>query len=249
MARTLPALTSCGMRRQRLLERRRGVVAMRLVEVDVVGLQPLQRVLDGAHDVGPAARPLLIRRHLHAALGGDDHLRAVAAGLEPVADDGLALAAAVAGLPSRIDVGGVDAVEAGADKGVEQRERGLLVRRPAEHVAAEDERRDLQSASAELALLHEGHFQGGPSGLACWRKLRSGAGGGKRMSARATCGRRRWPSRRSPRATGSYAGAGATPGRSARASLPTGRSRALLAAERIDRIEVGGAARREEAEE
>ena len=40
-----------GERLHRLLERRLGVVAVRLVEVDVVGLQPLQRAVDRLHDV------------------------------------------------------------------------------------------------------------------------------------------------------------------------------------------------------
>ena len=44
---------------------------------------------------------------------------------------------------------GVDQVEAGVDAGVEQRERRRLVRRPAEHVAAERERRDREAGTAE----------------------------------------------------------------------------------------------------
>ena len=46
MWRALPARTTSLERRHRLLQRRLGVVAVALVEVDVVGLQPLQRGVD-----------------------------------------------------------------------------------------------------------------------------------------------------------------------------------------------------------
>ena len=47
--------------------------------------------------------------------------------------------------PARIDVSGIDGVEAGADEGVEHGEGRILVRGPAEDVAAEDERRNLKA--------------------------------------------------------------------------------------------------------
>ena len=64
-----------GERLHRLLERRLVVVAVRLVEVDVVGLQPAQRAVDRLHDVlaGQAAvvparagRPVHLREDLQA---------------------------------------------------------------------------------------------------------------------------------------------------------------------------------------
>ena len=67
----------------------------------------------------------------------------------PGAQHGLRLAALVAGRPARVDVGGVDEVAAGLDVGVEHRLRRLLVRRPAERVAAETERGDLQPGATE----------------------------------------------------------------------------------------------------
>jgi len=42
----------------------------------------------------------------------------------------------------------------------EQRERGRRVRRPAEHVAAEGQRSDLQAAAAEWAKLHASSWRG-----------------------------------------------------------------------------------------
>jgi hypothetical protein len=73
---------------------------------------------------------------------------------EPAAEDGLGFAARVAGYPPGVHVGGVDGVEAGVHEDVEQREAARLVDGPAEHVAAEDERGDLQAGVAERAILH-----------------------------------------------------------------------------------------------
>ena len=55
---------------QRLLERRLRIGRVRLVEVDVVGLQPAQAILDGLEDV-PARQPLVVGpvADAHAALG------------------------------------------------------------------------------------------------------------------------------------------------------------------------------------
>jgi transposase len=83
-----------------------------------------------------------------------------AARVQPLADNGLGLAALVARGPARVHVGGIDAVEARADEGVEQLERGALVGCPAEYVTAEDQRRDLQSGFSEGTLLHVGHLRG-----------------------------------------------------------------------------------------
>jgi hypothetical protein len=58
-------------------------------------------------------------------------------------------AAGVARHPARIDVGGVDEIHAGVDPGIEQAEGQRLVDGPAEHVAAEAERRDLEIRAAE----------------------------------------------------------------------------------------------------
>jgi hypothetical protein len=63
-----------------------------LVEVDVVGVQPPQRVLDRAHDPQPRAA-LLVRALPHHAveLGGEEDVVAAAAG-ERLAHDSFALA-------------------------------------------------------------------------------------------------------------------------------------------------------------
>ena len=123
---------------------------MRLIEIDVVGLKPVQRPLDGLVNVGRGQADLA-RPHLHADLGGDHDLGAVAGFFQPIADDGFRLAAFVAGGPAGIDVGRVDQVEAGRDGGVEQLERHGFVGGPAENVAAERERADLRPRLAKAA--------------------------------------------------------------------------------------------------
>src|SRR5581483_2594392 len=72
----------------------------------------------------------------------------------PFAEDRFRFAPFVPGHPFGIDVGGVDAVEAGADKAVEQLEGGGFVGGPSEDVAAEDDRRNFDTGVAEHSLLH-----------------------------------------------------------------------------------------------
>src|SRR5213080_3582276 len=78
-----------------------------------------QGVLDGAHD--PAARVAAavgVVAHRHVELRGEDNV--VAAALEGLADDLLGLAGA-------IDVGGVDEVDAGVERGVDDPDRLVVV--------------------------------------------------------------------------------------------------------------------------
>jgi hypothetical protein len=109
-----------GERLHRLLERRAHVVPVGLVEVDVVGLQPAQRAVDGLHDVlaGEAAvvwpgagRPVDLREDLQpfAALA-----------LERAAEHRL-------GAGARVHVGGVEGGDAHVEGGPHARERGLLL--------------------------------------------------------------------------------------------------------------------------
>src|SRR6516162_3669710 len=76
---------------QRLLEVSLGIVDMGLVEIDVVGLEPLQGGLDGFGDLrlGQALAPI---GPLPAAFGRDDDALAPAAALQPIAQDDLGFA-------------------------------------------------------------------------------------------------------------------------------------------------------------
>ena len=122
---------------------------MRLVEVDAVGLQPAQRGLRSALHVILARAAAFA--HVLAELGGDHDLVALAARFQPFADNGFQFAADMPRRPARIAVGGVDGVEAGIDKGVEDGERGLGVDVPAEHIAAQHQRRNADVGLAEGA--------------------------------------------------------------------------------------------------
>src|SRR5205823_4365406 len=134
-------------------ERRRFVVAVRLIEVDFVDLQAVERALDGAEDV-VAGKAFVGGPHLETNLGGNDDLIAAARVLEPAADDRFRFAPLVAGRPAGVDVGGVDEVETGVDEAVKQFEGLRLVGGPAEDVATEGPGGDLDSRIAEGAFSH-----------------------------------------------------------------------------------------------
>ena len=111
-------------------------------------LQAPQRVLDRRHD--PAARAAAavgVLAHRHEELGRQDDV--VAAALERLADDLL-------GLAGGVDVGGVDEVDAGVERGVDDADRVVVVgvAPGAEHHRAEAELRDLDAGASERAVVH-----------------------------------------------------------------------------------------------
>ena len=134
----LPRLLQLVEHADRFVERHVGVVvAVHVVQVDVVGLQPGKRRVGRREHVRPGQPPGL---RAPADLGRDDDRVPVAPRGDPFADHRLRLPADVPRDPGRIGVSGVDVVAAGGDERVEHRERRLLVRRPAERVAAKPER-------------------------------------------------------------------------------------------------------------
>ena len=136
---------------ERFLVGHRRVRPVRQIEVDRFDLQPLQRALDRLLDIGRREASAALAE-IRSDLGDHDDAVAIAAALHPFADDGLGFAAAVARRPARIALGGVDGIEPCLGETVEQREGGFLVGRPAEHVAAEDQRRDFEVGSSKAAL-------------------------------------------------------------------------------------------------
>ena len=93
---------------QGLVEIRRLVGSVYLVEVDVVGPQPPQAVLALGHDPPPrAALGVGIVAHRSEDLGGQDHPGAVHLG-QGLPHDDLRLA-------RRVHVGGVDEIDAGIE--------------------------------------------------------------------------------------------------------------------------------------
>jgi hypothetical protein len=120
-----------------------------LVEVDPICAQPPQRRLDRLHD--PAARATTAVRivaHRHEELGRQDDI--VAAAPECLADDLLRLA-------GRLDVGGVDEVDSGVERGMDDPDRVVVVgvAPGAEHHRAEAELRDLDAGASQGAKFHE----------------------------------------------------------------------------------------------
>ena len=147
------------------------------VDVDVIGLETPQRIVDGRRDVRrrqPRARAEL------ADFRREHDPMALAALLEPLADDRLRFAALMPVDPGGIDVRGIDEIQAVIDERIEDRERRALVGGPAEHVAAEDERRDFQFRCADAACLHvcsECAKENGPKSIRvkaapCWASVR-----------------------------------------------------------------------------
>src|SRR5215210_3109747 len=126
------------------------VGAVDLVEVDPVGVEPAQRVLDRAHD--PAARvaaPVGILAHGVVELRGEDDVVAAAAG-ERLADDLL-------GLARPVDVGCVDEVDPGVERMVDDPD-GLVVvgvAPGAEHHRAEAELADRNTSASEWSKFHK----------------------------------------------------------------------------------------------
>ena len=136
------------------LQRFGRVFLMGLVQIDGVGLQPAQRAFQRGVDVA-RRQPRKFAPFAH--LGGNQHLRAFATGLEPAPDQDLRFTAAVARCPGRIHIGGVDQVEAGLDKGIEQRKGGSLIHAPAKYVAAKGQRGGMKAGTAQLTGGHHGH--------------------------------------------------------------------------------------------
>jgi hypothetical protein len=67
-----------------------GIGLMRLVEIDVIGLEAPERALDRRKNM--SLRKALLAAHLHAHLGRNDDARAISAALHPISDYGFGFA-------------------------------------------------------------------------------------------------------------------------------------------------------------
>ena len=148
----LALLDEVGERAERLLDVDGRIGAVHLVEVDVVGAEAPQRVLDRPDDPAPRpAAPVGVLAHRHEELGREHDV--VAPVLQRLPDDLLRLTGGV-------HVGGVDEVDAGVEGGVDDADRVvvILVAPGAEHHRAEAELRDLDAGASERAVLHRCSF-------------------------------------------------------------------------------------------
>ena len=112
-----------------------------LIQIEVVGLQPPQRRLDGADHVLPAGAAIpRIRAHRCPELARQDHVLAAVARRHPPTDDLLGDAGQLAVVAVRIHVGGVDERDPRIEGGVEDVDRRRFVTLEAERHRAETER-------------------------------------------------------------------------------------------------------------
>ena len=124
------------------------VVAVRLVEVDVVGAEPAQRAVDALADV--LARQAAV---VHARAGrpvdlGEDLEALAALALQRLAQHLL-------GAGRGVDVGGVEGGDAGVERGVHARDRGVLLDLgPVGDPVAVGDLADLEAGAAEEPMLH-----------------------------------------------------------------------------------------------
>jgi hypothetical protein len=136
-------------RPQRLVDVGVRLGAVDLVEVDPIGLQPPQRVLDLGDDPAPrvaAAVGSVAHREMHL---GREH-DVVAAPPQRPADDLL-------GLTGRIDIGGVDEVDARVERAVDDADALVVIRVApgTEHHRAEAQLGDRNAGAPQHALLHQ----------------------------------------------------------------------------------------------
>jgi hypothetical protein len=136
-----------GERGEGLLDRRVPIFPVELVEIDVVGAQPAQRLLDGLPHVAarPAVRP---RRHdrtgeIGAELRRDHDVGATA--LQDLAEHVLRLAVAI---------GGVEQRDPFVEGGIEHHTTGVDVERHPEVVAPQSDDGDLEPGIAQPAVPH-----------------------------------------------------------------------------------------------
>ena len=133
---------------ERLFEWRGPVEAMDLIEVDPVGAQPAQTLLDLQHDVAARDTPIEhTARTRHEHLGCDHRL--LAPSLECLADD-------LFRLPHAVAVGGVDEVDALVERAADDADAVVMVgiAPAAERHGAEAEAGNLEAAAAEASVLH-----------------------------------------------------------------------------------------------
>ncbi len=119
-AADLALVDEIGERAERLVDVGARVRTVDLVEVDPVGLQAPQRVLDLVDDPAPRVPAVVwVIAHRHVRLRGQHDVVTPAPG-ERFADDLLRFAGGV-------DIGGVDEVDAGVERGVDDPDRLVVI--------------------------------------------------------------------------------------------------------------------------
>ena len=136
-------------RAERLVDVGVRVRAVDLVQVDPVGLQPAQRVLDLADDPPPGVATLVgVVSHRHVDLAGEHDAFALTCG-ERLANDLL-------GFAGGVDVGGVDEVDPGIERAVDDADALVVILGAplAEHHRAEAQLADRDARASQDSVLH-----------------------------------------------------------------------------------------------
>jgi hypothetical protein len=147
----LPCGNQVAQRGERFLDIGRGIGAVHLVEVDPVGLEASQAVLESPDDPPPrvpgAVRPLL---EWEMELAGQDQL--LTAGAQQLTEDRL-------GFSGRIHVGGIDEVDSSLQRRVEDLTALVVVAvaSEAEHHRSKAVGTDLDPGPSEPPVVHNGH--------------------------------------------------------------------------------------------
>jgi hypothetical protein len=149
----LPALEEACECFERFLEGDRGVVEVRLVEIDVVAAEPAERIFGGSDHMG-FRKPFADIFHVAADLRRDQDLMALAARPQPIPYDRLGFAALMSRRPIGISVGGVEHRKAAIDERVENCAGDGFVGGPAEDVTAQHERRTAEAGFPEFSMAH-----------------------------------------------------------------------------------------------
>src|SRR5215831_3076450 len=140
----LPMLHQLRISLQRFIQRGVGIVAMGLIKINVVRLQPPQRIFRRTQDVSHR-KTFSVRSHLQSDFGGDDDLVTSATLLQPFADNSFRFTTTIAGGESGINISTVDQTKSGGDESIEQLERRSFSRRPTKDVSAECPQSNLQA--------------------------------------------------------------------------------------------------------
>ncbi len=165
---------------QRLVDRRHRIIAVNLVEVDVIELQPLQARLYGVEDMG-AGGAAIVRAgpHQDIALGGDQDVRTLDTEItQGLPEQRLRLA-------GRIDIGGIDEIDTGVERMadefvdlflLEPRDLAPVAPAVAERHRAEGDFGYEQAGSSKLLVPHVAFLPPGGGRASAFRNERSQSG-------------------------------------------------------------------------
>ncbi len=152
MARTLPCRDQRRKRFHGFFERRIEIIPVRLVEIDIISLQPPQRIIHRRRDPG-FRETAFCPAHLHAAFGRNDYFAPVPTPRQPVADDGFGFARPYVRAEIAYRNPRYRSHSGRLRPAIQNFEAGRRVQAPAEHIAAEHDRRQRDAGFSSCFLI------------------------------------------------------------------------------------------------